>query len=92
MDKLLELRMKSTNPSGNDAQSERQQSNSNTDSIGLESRGMISADFSAIAFLLDPSTIQQEVSAHTRAAIFATHLVPESRSERMNSIHRSNIN
>ena len=33
VDKLLEIHMKSTNPSGNDSQSERQQSDSNTDSI-----------------------------------------------------------
>ncbi|RWC69601.1 MAG: replication initiation protein RepC [Mesorhizobium sp.] len=33
VDKLLEIHMESTNPSGNDAQSERQQSDSNTDSI-----------------------------------------------------------
>ncbi|NGO55542.1 plasmid replication protein RepC [Allomesorhizobium camelthorni] len=33
VDNLLEIHMKSTNPSGNDSQSERQQSNSNTDSI-----------------------------------------------------------
>ncbi|RVC56296.1 replication initiation protein RepC, partial [Mesorhizobium sp. M2A.F.Ca.ET.046.02.1.1] len=33
VDKLLEIHMKSTNPSGNDSQNERQQSDSNTDSI-----------------------------------------------------------
>ncbi|RTM10113.1 MAG: replication initiation protein RepC [Hyphomicrobiales bacterium] len=33
VDKLLEVHMKSTNPSGNDSQNERQQSDSNTDSI-----------------------------------------------------------
>lgn len=33
VDKLLETHMKSTNPSGNDSQNERQQSDSNTDSI-----------------------------------------------------------
>ncbi|MGO4642496.1 plasmid replication protein RepC [Mesorhizobium sp. 2RAF45] len=33
VDKLLESRMKSTNPSGNDSQNERQQSDSNTESI-----------------------------------------------------------
>ncbi|TIW72748.1 MAG: replication initiation protein RepC, partial [Mesorhizobium sp.] len=33
VDKLLEIHMDSTNPSGNDSQSERQQSDSNTDSI-----------------------------------------------------------
>ncbi len=33
VDKLLEAHMNSTNPSGNESQSERQQSNSNTDSI-----------------------------------------------------------
>ncbi|TIU28501.1 MAG: replication initiation protein RepC [Mesorhizobium sp.] len=33
VDKLLGIHMESTNPSGNDAQSERQQSDSNTDSI-----------------------------------------------------------
>ncbi|MER8784335.1 replication initiation protein RepC [Mesorhizobium sp. M1006] len=33
VDKLLEVHMKSTNPSGNDYQNERQQSDSNTDSI-----------------------------------------------------------
>ncbi|MER8563671.1 plasmid replication protein RepC [Mesorhizobium sp. M0578] len=33
VDNLLEIHMKSTNPSGNDSQSERQQSDSNTDSI-----------------------------------------------------------
>ncbi|BCH19922.1 plasmid replication protein RepC [Mesorhizobium sp. L-2-11] len=33
VDKLLEIHMKSTNPSGNDSQNERQQSESNTDSI-----------------------------------------------------------
>ena len=33
VDKLLEVHMNSTNPSGNESQSERQQSNSNTDSI-----------------------------------------------------------
>ncbi|MER8522942.1 replication initiation protein RepC [Mesorhizobium sp. M0854] len=33
VDKLLEFHMKSTNPSGNDYQNERQQSDSNTDSI-----------------------------------------------------------
>ncbi|QND61706.1 plasmid replication protein RepC [Mesorhizobium huakuii] len=33
VDKLLESHMKHTNPSGNDSQNERQQSNSNTDSI-----------------------------------------------------------
>lgn len=33
VDKLLEIHMKSTNPSGNDSQTERQQSDSNTDSI-----------------------------------------------------------
>jgi replication initiation protein RepC len=33
VDNLLEIHMKSTNPSANDSQSERQQSNSNTDSI-----------------------------------------------------------
>ncbi|TIT78105.1 MAG: replication initiation protein RepC [Mesorhizobium sp.] len=33
VDKLLEIHIESTNPSGNDSQSERQQSNSNTDSI-----------------------------------------------------------
>ncbi|RWM47634.1 plasmid replication protein RepC [Mesorhizobium sp.] len=33
VDKLLEIHMKSTNPSGNDFQNERQQSDSNTDSI-----------------------------------------------------------
>jgi replication initiation protein RepC len=33
VDKLLESHMKYTNPSGNDSQNERQQSNSNTDSI-----------------------------------------------------------
>ncbi|MER8967190.1 replication initiation protein RepC [Mesorhizobium sp. M0808] len=32
VDKLLEIHMESTNPSGNESQSERQQSNSNTDS------------------------------------------------------------
>ncbi|BBD41288.1 replication initiation protein RepC (plasmid) [Aminobacter sp. Y103A] len=33
VDNLLEIHMESTNPSGNDSQSERQQSDSNTDSI-----------------------------------------------------------
>ncbi|MER8537426.1 replication initiation protein RepC [Mesorhizobium sp. M1005] len=33
VDKLLEIHMESTNPSGNESQSERQQSDSNTDSI-----------------------------------------------------------
>lgn len=33
VDKLLEIHMESTNPSGNESQSERQHSNSNTDSI-----------------------------------------------------------
>ncbi|BAB54963.1 plasmid replication protein RepC [Mesorhizobium japonicum] len=33
VDKLLEIHMKSTHPSGNDSQNERQQSDSNTDSI-----------------------------------------------------------
>ncbi|MER9248862.1 plasmid replication protein RepC [Mesorhizobium sp. M0590] len=33
VDKLLEIHMESTNPSGNDSQSERQQSDSNTESI-----------------------------------------------------------
>lgn len=33
VDNLLEIHMKSTNPSGNDSQGERQQSDSNTDSI-----------------------------------------------------------
>ncbi|TPM90672.1 plasmid replication protein RepC [Mesorhizobium sp. B2-1-3A] len=33
VDKVLEIHMNSTNPSGNDSQSERQQSDSNTDSI-----------------------------------------------------------
>ncbi|MER9592288.1 replication initiation protein RepC [Mesorhizobium australicum] len=33
VDKLLEIHMKSTTPSGNDSQTERQQSDSNTDSI-----------------------------------------------------------
>ncbi|MER8886793.1 plasmid replication protein RepC [Mesorhizobium sp. M0816] len=33
VDNLLDIHMKSTNPSGNDSQNERQQSNSNTDSI-----------------------------------------------------------
>ncbi|RUZ69328.1 replication initiation protein RepC, partial [Mesorhizobium sp. M7A.F.Ca.US.006.01.1.1] len=32
VDKLLQIHMKSTNPSGNDSQNERQQSDSNTDS------------------------------------------------------------
>ncbi len=44
VDKLLEIHMKCTNPSGNDSQNERQQSDSNTDSIfefepALEKRG-----------------------------------------------------